>query len=836
MNIFRNAFLSGIARIFSLPRLSVPLILTLGLTLGAVLSVIAISSTLLIKPLPGVHDEASIETFEYRLKISETMSISYWNLRRLADFNESFAQLGTWAAIGSSERDVMIDGVTYVTTQHTASNTIMDVLGTRLIKGEDVRIENPENYIWISNSFWQGALGGLDAAIGKQLDIESKQYIIAGVLEDMLAAQGNEPILNEQVWLITDLKTLLGEPEVMIIDGVIDALLLRRGSTDAGQVTQAQATAWVEDFISTNSDPAQAPGYLIFMRNTPIDVISSDYRSKLLGELGDTNELLIALFAAVFGLLIMATLNLLNLFIAHYQGRTKEFAIQMTLGASLLRVRTLVFLENLPSFIIAAITGLLITGWVIKSLPALAASNLPMVETIGIDGMTISASFVIVLLLNALFSALALVDINKQALVENLNSSGKGLQAQSNQWISRGLMVVQLSIASILLTASVMLALQSYDAVYKDLGYRIDNFYEVSFTNTDEAWVTQLADAEEYQGSEYQQLHEAIDKVIESTVVDSQVVINSVGALNSNMQGNVYFPEGTDQRIIYQGRELSANYFDEFEIPMVAGANVTAAQIANKERRVVIDTGMADAVFPGVAYEDVIGQSLKLVRDRPEGEVLSPDVVTGIVLATQSRAGTVALNRMPAVFSTRFRASRNVDVTVKMPPGKPLTTAMLAAEMQRQFPRLKNLQVRSLQDIWAEQTLRQRLSLWVVLTVTALTLLLAAIGVSGLTQMTTNQRKYELAIRMATGAKQSALIQFILKDATSMLIVGLSAGFIIAVLGYPSVKAQLDMLPAFSWLAMAVLDLGLVVIVLLSVFVPAWRVVSADPMHALRQE
>jgi hypothetical protein len=206
MNIFRNAFLSGIARIFSLPRLSVPLILTLGLTLGAVLSVIAISSTLLIKPLPGVHDEASIETFEYRLKISETMSISYWNLRRLADFNESFAQLGTWAAIGSAERDVMIDGVTYVTTQHTASNTIMDVLGTRLIKGQDVRIENPENYIWISNSFWQGALGGLDAAIGKQLDIESKQYIIAGVLEDMLATEGNEPILNEQVSLITDLK------------------------------------------------------------------------------------------------------------------------------------------------------------------------------------------------------------------------------------------------------------------------------------------------------------------------------------------------------------------------------------------------------------------------------------------------------------------------------------------------------------------------------------------------------------------------------------------------------------------------------------------------------
>jgi ABC-type antimicrobial peptide transport system permease subunit len=144
--------------------------------------------------------------------------------------------------------------------------------------------------------------------------------------------------------------------------------------------------------------------------------------------------------------------------------------------------------------------------------------------------------------------------------------------------------------------------------------------------------------------------------------------------------------------------------------------------------------------------------------------------------------------------------------------------------------------VQSFDSIWKDQTLNQRVSLWIVLTMTALTLLLAAIGVAGLTQMTTNHRKYELAVRMATGAKQLKLVNFILKDALWMLIIGLGLGFVISVFSYEQLQNHLEMLPAFNWVAMSVLDVGLISIVLLSVFVPAWRVISADPMQALRED
>ena len=158
------------------------------------------------------------------------------------------------------------------------------------------------------------------------------------------------------------------------------------------------------------------------------------------------------------------------------------------------------------------------------------------------------------------------------------------------------------------------------------------------------------------------------------------------------------------------------------------------------------------------------------------------------------------------------------------------------AEFAQKFPRFSNVRVESLEGVWQQQTLNQRVSLWIVLSMTALTLLLAAIGVAGLTQMTTNHRKYELAVRMATGAKQLKLVNFILKDALWMLIIGLGLGFCISVFGYEQLQNYLDMLPAFNWWAMSILDIGLIAIVLLSVLVPAWRVISADPMQALRED
>ncbi len=830
MSLFKKSLYQGITRVFSLPRLSVPLILTLGLTLGAVLSVISISSTLLYQPLQGIKDEASLQTFDYRFKMSDTLSVSYWNMNRLVDFSEHFADLGEWAGIAPSEQDIVVNNTTFATTRYDASSNILSVLGSQLLLGDNVTVESPEKYVWISKSLWQSAFAGVKSVIGKQVTITNNNYIIAGVIEDVMAIKSNQAVLPQQVWFIANLAKIKAQTDnVGNISNEIDNILLKSANGQAIMPSQAQVDAWLEDYVTRNVDGEQVQMFLDFMNNTTKEAKGSNYRSNMLGE---TENLLIALFAAVIGLLLMATLNLLNLFIAHYQGRTKEFAIQISLGASLTKMRLLVLLENLPSFILAALTGLLVTGWAIRSLPLIAGDSLPMMESIGIDGTTIIASMVIILALSVLFSALALVDIDKQALGNNLNSSGKGIQAQSNQWLSRVLMVLQLSIASVLLTASVMIAMQSYQAVYQDTGYDIGNSYEIGVTVSDEEYITQLNTFDSYGKSEAKQLLDNLSNLIEQQVSDSQVVVPNYGPLSDSLRVNAFRDEESGVRVIHQIKTLGANYFSTFNIPMLAGANVSQAQIDNDEDRIVIDENMAKTLFADLSYHEVIGKTIQMSADSS----MSPSIVTGVVANTLSQTGIAEPLGLPSIYSHRIRPGTTMQFTVMLPEGRTITTDMLDSELKRQFPRLTNLNIQSLASVWERQTLNQRLSLWIVLAMTGLTLFLAAIGVAGLTQMTTNHRKYELAVRMATGAKQAKLVNFILKDALAMLVIGLGLGFIISALGYPQVSQNLEMLPDFSWLAMAALDGALVVIVILSVIMPAWRVISSDPMQALREE
>ncbi len=831
MSLIRKALLSGVARVFSLPRLSIPLILTLGLTLGAVLSVIAISSTLLYQPLEGVKNEDSLKTFEYRIKMSDTLSVSYWNMSRLASFGERFADIGEWAGISPNNQDIAIDDTIYSTTSYTASNNILDILGAKLLLGDDVSMASPAKYVWISESLWQSAYGGIKSVVGKQLNANNQDYFIAGVIEDVMAINSNQELLNQQVWFIKDLSEVKVQADnVGNVANDIDYLIVKTPNGQVKLPTLEQTDEWLVDYVTQNVESDDLQMFLDFLSNTDKEVIAQSYRSNMLG---DTENLIIALFVAVIGLLLMATLNLLNLFIAHYQGRTKEFAIQISLGASLLKVKTLVLLENLASFLLAAITGLLVAGWTLKSLPLIAGDSMPMIDSININTLTIIASVAIIFILNVLFSALALVDIDKKALANNLNSSGKGIRAQSNQYLGRVLMIVQLSIASVLLTATVMITVQSYQSVYQDLGYEISNGYNVSISINDDEYITQLRDWDNYQDSEVKTLLADVSALIESKVPDSHVVIPDFAPLADELRVSAFQDqENNGPRVIYQNRSLSSDFFSTFNIEILAGANLTQSQINNDEERIVIDENMAKSMFPDLKYDEIIGKTIQLKNS----ETNPPNIVTGIVVNTISQAGVTEPLVLPAVYSHRIGADSNLQFTVMIPEGRTMSADMIDAELKRQFPRLANVQVRALQDIWHQQTLNQRVSLWIVIVITGLTLFLAAIGVVGLTQMTTNHRKYELAVRMATGAKQMKLVQFILKDALWMLVVGLGLGFIVSVLSYQQLEQQLEMLPSFNWLAMSLLDIGLIALVVLSVIMPAWQVIRADPMQALREE
>lgn len=827
MSLIQKSIVTGIARIFTLPRLSIPLITSLGLTLGAVLCVVAIVSALLLKPLDGVRGENQLYTLEMNLIINNQMRIPYWDFKRLANLNEAFKDMGTWGGIRAARSNVTINDSNLAVTAYTASNNILEILGTNLIKGKDLNVENPTNLVWISNSLWQRQFSGLNSAIDSTIDINGQQYTIAGIIEDLVSIASEEPILNEQVWFIKSLAIELKKAEDTVISGDLPYLLLRSKISALNLPTSDDLIQWQQDFIKSKTLSDQVQPYLNFINNLQQEAKIQSYRDTLLG---DSSELMVILFIAVAGLLIMASLNLLNLFIAHYQGRTKEFGVQLSMGASVNRLKMLVFFENLPSMTIATITGLLTAGWIIRALPMIAGNNIPMIDKINLDFTVILSAIIIVILLNLLFSALCLVDINKKALMENLNSSGKGTKGQSNEWISKSLMVIQLSLASVLLTASVMLAFHSYQLVYQDLGYSYDNTREISMWIDDEQWAEKLEDFESFHGSEAQRLEEEISNMLTQEIANSELIIASDGPLTWRLSINIANLENDpDQQKMFSYKRLTPGYFDNFNIPFIAGSDISQAMLNNQESVVVIDEVAAKTFFPDLSLEEVIDKELKL------SETSSYRVI-GIVSTIKSMTGREMTRQFPVVYRSDNNFMRRMTFLFNLSDDVKIDDLALQQKIQTRFPSITDVRSQTLEDLWQLQTLNQRTSLYMVIGMTMLTMVLAGIGVGGLTQMTTNHRKHELAIRMATGASQTRLLKLLFASTSWLLLIGLGLGFILSVFGYDSVKTYVDRLPEFNWQAMIALDILLLLVVSLAMFWPAWQIIRCDPMQSLREE
>lgn len=228
MSLYQRALLQGIAKIFTLPRLSVPLMVTLGFTLGAVLCVLAVISVLQLKPLPGVSKEANLYSLSIEMALSEQLKVPMMDLRRFAYFKKHFAKYGIWSVFNQRDEQLNINDQNLAITEFTASRRILDVLGLPLIKGENPDIDEVAGKIWISNSLWRTAYSGREDILGKTLSYKSKTYQISGILPDFTAVDSEKIVVLQQIWLISNENAQFKKAEEGKLNGSYEKILLRK--------------------------------------------------------------------------------------------------------------------------------------------------------------------------------------------------------------------------------------------------------------------------------------------------------------------------------------------------------------------------------------------------------------------------------------------------------------------------------------------------------------------------------------------------------------------------------------------------------------------------------
>jgi hypothetical protein len=418
--------------------------------------------------------------------------------------------------------------------------------------------------------------------------------------------------------------------------------------------------------------------------------------------------------------------------------------------------------------------------------------------------------------------------VDKTALTDSLNSSGKGTPAQQKQTISKLLMVIQLSLACVLLTAASVSVKDSYNNAYQSLGYSMLNAYEVSMPVSDETWQASLEEYEAYQGSEWQQLrHELVERL--STFGGDVYDINAL-PLTGNVSMSAYPDPETGNTVMIRPMMWAEGMLNAFEIPLLAGRDLTPNDVDLPN--VLVSQSFAIDQAGESEWASLVGREIKMGDE-------ADDIfnVVGIVQDVDPMpSGTLNVDAPEIYFSSPTRMSFNtLSAVVIMPEGQVLDAEQVASVLKGLDPRLGDIDVESMDERWEAVTQATRLNMVVIAGLAVLTLMLAVIGVSGLSQMTAAQRSYELAVRMATGAKQFRLLKLLMKESLWMLVVGLSLGAIAGVVAYDYMLGLFESAPSLDWTAAATINVVLALAMLVSVAIPGWRVIRKDPIRALRE-
>lgn len=822
MKLYINAFKQGIARLFTLPRLSLPLISTLGLTLAAVLTVIAVANTLLFKPLPDVK-ESNLHNVNLQFPFQKGLDVPFLSeLRRVASMQEYFGEQLDWAYFSPRNTNVSVVNSELEVSMINASMGAPEVLGISLLNGDSSKADNAEEGVWISKGLWQSSFASVTDLSNTRLRLEGNEYPILGVYDNFRSISSQSlggDVLSNQVWRFRSLENSLASPDSLNFN--LGPITVVRGPNSALPKPD-EIVQWFSDYVD---EAITVDGAREFFKSKQVTAHTSTYRDAFIG---DSEQLVLVLIIAMVSLLVMACLNLLNMFIAHYQSRNKEFAIQICMGASLGKLRALIFVENLPMFLIATLLGLISAGWLIEVLPVLAGDNLPLLDQISVNMGSVFIALTFILIINILFAAIALLYVDKTALTESLNSSGKGTPVQQKQTVSKLLMVVQLSLACVLLTAASVSVKDSYNNAYRSLGYNMLNAYEVSMPVTDETWQASLEEYETYQGSEWLQLRSSMVERL-STFGGDIFDINAL-PLTNNVSISVFPDSETGESVMIRPMMWDEGMLDAFGIPVLVGRDLTKEDMGLPN--VLVSQSFAMEHANDTEWMSIVGSEVKLGED--DDDLFT---VVGIVQDTVPMPSSSQNVGAPEIYySSPTRLSFNtLSAVVIMPDGEALDLEQVASVLEGLDPRLGEVSVESMDERWEAVTQATRLNMVVIAGLALLTLMLAVIGVSGLSQMTAGQKSYELAVRMATGAKQLRLLQLLMKESLWMLVVGLSLGAIAGIVAYEYMLGLFESAPTLDWTAAATINVVLAMAMLVSVAIPGWRVIRKDPMRALRE-
>jgi putative ABC transport system permease protein len=778
---------------------------TLSVGIAANASIFTVVDSVLLRKLPYPHSERLVRVYDLQPPHENTPS-DFPEFQERRALHEIFQTVGAYFP---SNFDLTGQGEPTRLSALRVSSDLLPVLGIQPMLGRGFRPEEEaragDRVCLISYGLWKSKFGQDPAILGKTLRLSDNLYTVLGVLPQATILPSDPDVVGS---LRLDAATApRGLHFLSLIGRLRDGISLEQ----ARKEIETRAAEHGEPKVSSNdSMAAQMSDHSIALVPLKDDTV------------GNSSTALLVMFGAVGCVLLIVCANLANLLLTRAQGRKREVAIRVALGAAPGRIVQQLFTESALLAIAGGLLGLFISTALTQYFVSASAAMLPRVGEIHLDG-TVYGFIALLVLLTAVFFGLspALVAL-KSSPLDTLKAGGKGSAARSQ--LQRSILVVAEVGISLVLLIGAGLLLRSFDELSK-VNKGFDSTRVLTF---DVELPTARYGKPEQQFAFYQQLMQRLKTL---PGVEAAGSINSLLLTSNNVNGDVgiegkVFPNGGDP--IADKRIAGGEYFRALHIPLVRGRFFNERDLPGAPAVAIINQTFANKIFPG---EDPVGKHVDFRWDTAAGYQEIVGVVgdvkhDGLELPTDPEIYVPYTQRPDSAFTVTLRTQSD-----------PLT--MLGAAHEQMLQLDANLVIghpQTLEQVLAASVADKRLRLLLLGTFALLALFLAASGLYGVMAFAVTTRTREIGIRVALGAGPRDVLWMVVREGLRLAAVGAFVGLLAAFALTRFLSSLLFHVRPTDLFTYVVLTTGILAVALAASYLPARRATQMDPLVALRYE
>jgi predicted permease len=793
----------GVRSLRRVPALVALAVTTLALGIGANTAIFSIIYGVLLKPLAFAEPERLVQVWmafpERGLDRTSWSHGNFWDAR---DMVTAFDDLGALefgslnlTGMGDPERvDAARVNVGFFRTLG-----VQPAAGRFLVDGEDAPGADA-NVAVLSHGFWTARFGQDPAVIGRTVTLDGVAHEIIGVLP-----QGTPYIDWADLFrpLVRTASAQRGSWELAGIGRIKQGMTRDAARADLVRVNQELARR----FPDTNRGMSASI--------TPVaEVVAGD----------STRRALWLLLGSVGVLLLIACVNLTNLLFAKAAGRTREIAIRTALGATRRRVVGLLVAESLLLSAGGAALGLLLAVWIVDVLRAGGPQGIARLDEVAINGWVLAFTTVVAVVTGTLTGLTPALQTSRADVLPALREGERGVAGTPRQRRLRGALVAAEVALTLALLVGAGLLLRSFAALL-----HVDRGFE-----TERRVLVELNLPSRYGADDGKLAQQFVhDFETRARALPGVVSIGSVSGrpMSPGSTGmGIVAAERPDSREIpwASWRLITKDYFRTMGIPLLRGRSFDERDQIAKPWRIVVSGRLAELLWPG---QDPIGRQTLLWR----GQGDSPAEVIGVVGNMRERG----LSQPPtlAVYLPMYGSgSDNMHAVIHTSASVEALTPMLRTTLSTIDPALPLSNVETLEEIVSRSTSSQQLILVLLGAFAGIALLLALVGIFGVTSYSVARQTSEIGVRVALGASHRHVLGSIVLQAMKPVAVGIVAGLAISLLLSRFVESLLFGVTSRDPITYAAVASVLGLTALLACILPARRALRIDVVSALRAE